>query len=75
MDGLAPGPAEQDTEVDGMQGSLGVVVLAAIVALALVGRTSSLPMVGAVCLLAAGAVVFDQRRTRREQSTAEEPAA
>ena len=48
-----------------MQGSIGVMVLAVLVAVVLVAGTSSLPIVGGVCLVAAVAVGVDQRRTRK----------
>jgi len=47
-----------------MQGSIGVVVLAALAAILLVAGTSSLPLVAGVCLVAAVAVGVDQRRSR-----------
>ncbi len=48
-----------------MQGSIGVMVLAAIAAIVLVAGTSSLPWVAGVCVAAAVAVGVDQRRSSR----------
>jgi hypothetical protein len=52
-----------------MQGSIGVAVIAAAVALFLVAGTSSLPIVAGISAIAGIAVVFDQWRTRSSRST------
>jgi hypothetical protein len=47
-----------------MQGSIGIMFLAAVIAIVLVAGTSTLPLVGGVCAVAAVAVTIDQRRSR-----------
>lgn len=45
-----------------MQGSIGITIMAAVIAILLVAGTSSLPWVGGVCLIAAVAVTIDRLR-------------
>ena len=48
-----------------MQGSIGVMLIAAIAAIVLVAGTASLPLVAGVCTVGAVAVAVDSRRSRQ----------